>query len=102
VFVVCGLRRAAAAAAAVALDLDVTNPIHTHTPTPPTFATHSDQQEREVVRVLVDCAGQEAAYNPYYAYLAGRLCEFQDRHKFTLQLTYWDMCVRWRVVAVVG
>ena len=63
--------------------------------------THSDQQEREVIRVLVDCAGQEARFNPYYAYLAGRLCEFQDRHKFTLQLTFWDMCVtswrrRWR------
>ena len=44
-----------------------------------------------MVRVLVDCAGQEASYNPYYAYLAGRLCEFQERHKFTLQLTFWDV-----------
>ena len=51
----------------------------------------TDQQEREVVRVLVDCAGQEKGYNPFYAYLAGRLCEYHDKYKFTLQLTYWDI-----------
>jgi nucleolar MIF4G domain-containing protein 1 len=51
----------------------------------------TDQQEREVVRVLIDCAGQEKGYNPFYAYLAGRLCEYHDKYKFTLQLTYWDV-----------
>jgi nucleolar MIF4G domain-containing protein 1 len=50
----------------------------------------SDKQEREVVRVIVDCLGQERAYNPYYAYLLGRLCEYHDKYKFTIQLTYWD------------
>ena len=41
--------------------------------------------------MLVDCAGQEKNYNPFYAYLAGRLCEYHDKYKFTLQLTYWDI-----------
>lgn len=60
----------------------------------PLLPTYSDQQEREIIRVLIDCAGQEAAYNPFYAYLAGRLCEYHDKYKFTLQLTFWDMYVQ--------
>ena len=51
----------------------------------------TDQQEREIIRVLVDCAGQEPSFNPFYAYVAGRLCEYNDKYKFTLQLTFWDM-----------
>ena len=29
----------------------------------------------QVVRVLVDCCGQEKAYNPYYALVGSRFCE---------------------------
>lgn len=38
-------------------------------------------QEREVVHVLVDCCLQERAYNPYYAYLAHKLCQFNKSHQ---------------------
>jgi len=55
------------------------------------LAIGSDQQQREAVRVLLNCAGQEKIFNPFYAYLAGRLCEFDHKFRFTLQLTYWDM-----------
>lgn len=30
-------------------------------------------------------------YNPFYAYLAGRLCDYHHKFKFTLQLTFWDL-----------
>ena len=46
--------------------------------------------ERELVRVLVDCAGQEQTYNPFYADVATRLCSHHNRFKFTFQLTFWD------------
>lgn len=38
-----------------------------------------DQQEREIVHVLVDCCLQEKTYNPFYAFLAGKFCEYQRR-----------------------
>jgi len=49
------------------------------------------QQDREVIRVLIECCGQEKTYNPFYAVVAVRLCEFQRNSKFTFQKTYWDM-----------
>ena len=48
------------------------------------------KQDREIVRVLVHCCGQEKSYNPFYAFLAVRLCEFQSKAKFTFQLSFWD------------
>lgn len=48
------------------------------------------KSEREVVRVLVHCCSQEKVYNPYYAYLAVRICEHQTKCKFTFQFTLWD------------
>lgn len=38
-----------------------------------------DQQEREIVHVLLDCCLQEKTYNPFYAFLAGKFCEYQRR-----------------------
>ena len=35
--------------------------------------------EREVVRVLVDCAGQEAVYNPFYGVVGAKLCSYHNR-----------------------
>ena len=35
--------------------------------------------EREAVRVLIDCAGQEAAYNPFYGAVATKLCSYHNR-----------------------
>jgi len=51
----------------------------------------SGKQDREIMKVLVDCCGQEKAYNPYYALLAERFCEYESKYKFTLQLTFWDV-----------
>ena len=47
--------------------------------------------EREIVRVLLDCAGQEAAYNPFYAAVGAGLCAYHPRFKFTFQLAFWDI-----------
>ncbi|XP_035866968.1 nucleolar MIF4G domain-containing protein 1 isoform X1 [Phyllostomus discolor] len=49
-----------------------------------------DQQEREVVHVLVDCCLQERSYNPFYAFLAGKLCGYERRFQMTFQFSIWD------------
>lgn len=46
--------------------------------------------ERDVIRVLVHCCGEEKAFNPFYGYLAMRVCEYQTKSRFTLTLTFWD------------
>lgn len=48
------------------------------------------QQEREVVRVTVDCCLHEASWNPYYAHLLTRLCGTSKGHKMTFQFCLWD------------
>jgi nucleolar MIF4G domain-containing protein 1 len=50
-------------------------------------------QEREVMRVLLECCLQEAAYNPFYELTATRLCMAAKRHRVTLQYCVWD---RWK------
>ncbi|KAL3757412.1 hypothetical protein ACHAWU_005143 [Discostella pseudostelligera] len=47
--------------------------------------------ERDVIRVIVHCCGEEEAFNPFYAYLAIRCCEYQPKSRFTLMLTFWDI-----------
>ncbi|KAL7545843.1 hypothetical protein ACHAWF_009192 [Thalassiosira exigua] len=47
--------------------------------------------ERDVVRVLVHCCGEERAFNPFYAHLAARICEYHSKSKFTLTLAFWDV-----------
>lgn len=49
-----------------------------------------EKQEREIVRVLLHCAGQESKFNKYYLVLADKLCEMDARYKFTFQLAFWD------------
>ncbi|XP_036905405.1 nucleolar MIF4G domain-containing protein 1 isoform X2 [Sturnira hondurensis] len=49
-----------------------------------------DRQEREVVHVLVDCCLQEESYNPFYAFLAGKLCGYERRFQMTFQFSIWD------------
>jgi nucleolar MIF4G domain-containing protein 1 len=46
--------------------------------------------EREMIRVLVECCGNEKSYNPFYEMLAVRLCDSKGK-KFTFQKTYWDL-----------
>ena len=46
--------------------------------------------ERETIRVIMECCGQEKSFNKYYAHLSARLCEFQPQCKFSFQLAFWD------------
>lgn len=47
-------------------------------------------QEREIPRVLVQCAGVEPAWNPYYGILAKKLCD-QHSYRKTFQFMLWDL-----------
>lgn len=49
-----------------------------------------EPQEREMVHVLVDCCLQEHPYNPFYAFLAARLCAHDRRLQMTFQFSFWD------------
>ncbi|CAI5492204.1 unnamed protein product, partial [Closterium sp. Naga37s-1] len=48
------------------------------------------KQDREILRVLVECCMQERHFNKYYSLLAGRLCGHARSHKFSLQYCLWD------------
>lgn len=45
-------------------------------------------QDREIMRVLVECCLQEKVFNKYYTVLASKLCEHDKNHKFTLQVFF--------------
>lgn len=49
-----------------------------------------DQQEREIVHVLIDCCLQEKNYNPFYAFLSSKFCEYHRRFQMTFQFSMWD------------
>ncbi|XP_068002114.1 nucleolar MIF4G domain-containing protein 1 isoform X1 [Melanerpes formicivorus] len=49
-----------------------------------------DQQEREIVHVVVYCCLQEKTYNPFYAFLANKFCEYERRFQVTFQFSIWD------------
>lgn len=48
------------------------------------------KQDREIMRVLLECCLQEKVFNKYYTVLASKLCEHDKNHKFTLQFCLWD------------
>ena len=48
------------------------------------------KQDREVMRVIVECCGQEKKYNAFYAELAALLCDRNHQFKMTLQFCFWD------------
>ncbi|KAF5776132.1 putative MIF4G-like, type 3, initiation factor eIF-4 gamma, MA3, MIF4G-like domain superfamily [Helianthus annuus] len=48
------------------------------------------KQDREIMRVLVECCLQEKVFNKYYCVLASKLCNHDKNHKFTLQYCIWD------------
>ncbi|KAM0855562.1 hypothetical protein ACQ4PT_049683 [Festuca glaucescens] len=50
----------------------------------------SGKQDREIMRVIVDCCLQEKTFNKYYAVLASKLCSHYKNHKFSLQYCIWD------------
>ncbi|CEG49355.1 nucleolar mif4g domain-containing protein 1 [Plasmopara halstedii] len=50
-----------------------------------------EKQEREIVRVILHCCGQETKFNKFYLVLAETLCKMDPRYKFTFQLAFWDI-----------
>ncbi|XP_046363929.2 nucleolar MIF4G domain-containing protein 1-like [Haliotis rufescens] len=48
------------------------------------------QQEREIIHVILDCCLQEKKFNPFYAFLAQKFCEFDRRFQMTVQFNLWD------------
>jgi nucleolar MIF4G domain-containing protein 1 len=49
------------------------------------------KQDREVVRVIVECCGQEKDFNSFYPELAGLMCSQNRQFKTTLQFSLWDL-----------
>lgn len=49
------------------------------------------KQDRDVVRVLMECCGHEATYNVFYAQLMSLLCQHQRQFKISVQFAYWDV-----------
>ncbi|KAK1431322.1 hypothetical protein QVD17_07779 [Tagetes erecta] len=47
-------------------------------------------QDREIMRVLVECCLQEKVFNKYFCVLASKLCNHKKYHRFTLQCCIWD------------
>ena len=49
-----------------------------------------NRSERDTVRVLMECCGNEKSYNKFYGHLAAQICEYQPQCKFSFQLAFWD------------
>jgi len=47
-------------------------------------------QQREIVRVLLHCCGNEKSYNPYYTLVCQELSRMSHSYKITLQFCLWD------------
>ncbi|CCM01388.1 uncharacterized protein FIBRA_03439 [Fibroporia radiculosa] len=50
----------------------------------------SDVQQREIIRVILHCCGNEKSFNPYYILVGQQLCQTSHSHKITLQFCLWD------------
>ncbi|GLB40326.1 putative protein with domain in DAP-5, eIF4G, MA-3 and other proteins [Lyophyllum shimeji] len=50
----------------------------------------TEVQQREIIRVLVHCCGNEKSYNPYYTLVGQQLCRTSHSYKITLQYCLWD------------
>ncbi|KAG2017925.1 MIF4G/MA4 domain-containing protein [Coprinopsis cinerea AmutBmut pab1-1] len=50
----------------------------------------TEVQQREIVRVLLHCCGNEKSYNPYYALVCEQLCKKSHSYKITVQFCLWD------------
>ncbi|XP_008553465.1 nucleolar MIF4G domain-containing protein 1 homolog [Microplitis demolitor] len=49
-----------------------------------------DQPGREIIYVIMDCCLQEKKFNPYYAVLAQKFCDYDRKNQMTLQYSLWD------------
>ncbi|KAF8529830.1 hypothetical protein JB92DRAFT_2782635 [Gautieria morchelliformis] len=50
----------------------------------------TEVQQREIVRVILHCLGNEKQYNPYYTLIVQELCRTSHSHRVTLQFCLWD------------
>ncbi|KAI0635926.1 armadillo-type protein [Trametes polyzona] len=50
----------------------------------------TEVQQREIIRVILHCCGNEKQYNPYYALVVQQLCRLSHAHRITLQFCLWD------------
>lgn len=48
------------------------------------------KQDREVVRVIIECCAQEKSYNAFYSELAAMLCAHNRQYKTSIQFIFWD------------
>ncbi|KAG8729656.1 suppressor of glycerol defect, partial [Ceratobasidium sp. 423] len=49
-----------------------------------------ETQQREIMRVVLHCCGNERIYNPFYTLVAHHLCQGSHSHRITLQYCLWD------------
>ncbi|XP_052808229.1 nucleolar MIF4G domain-containing protein 1-like [Mya arenaria] len=47
-------------------------------------------QQQEMVLVILSCCMQEKQYNPFYAYLAQKFCEYHRTYQMGFQFSLWD------------
>eukprot|EP01031_Cornospumella_fuschlensis_P025019 gene25019-30221_t len=50
-----------------------------------------NKEDREVVRVLLECCGKEPVYNAFYAELIKMLCESSRQYKMSLTYAFYDV-----------
>ncbi|KAJ7593311.1 hypothetical protein C8J56DRAFT_495127 [Mycena floridula] len=50
----------------------------------------TEVQQRDIIRVLLHCCGNEKTYNPYYTLVCQHLCRSSHSYKITLQFCLWD------------
>ncbi|MCO5588994.1 hypothetical protein L7F22_042958 [Adiantum nelumboides] len=46
-------------------------------------------EDREIMRVIVECCLQEKVFNKYYSLLINKLCHHDKNHRFTLQVGFF-------------
>ncbi|KAL8684029.1 MAG: hypothetical protein Q9186_000059 [Xanthomendoza sp. 1 TL-2023] len=51
-------------------------------------------QKLEIPKVIIHCAGVEAAYNPYYALLSRRICSYDRKYKMAFRYSLWGLFKR--------
>ena len=49
------------------------------------------KQDRDIVRVIVECCGQERTYNAFYSELLSLFCQQNRQFKITIQFAFWDL-----------
>ncbi|TFY83229.1 hypothetical protein EWM64_g793 [Hericium alpestre] len=50
----------------------------------------TEVQQREIIRVILHCCGNEKSYNPYYTFVGQHLSRTSHSYKITLQFCLWD------------